>query len=272
MNDIIKKVINGDYYMKVSKNIVDKRREEVMKAIQENNFMTVEDLAKKFNVSEVTIRRDLQYWEDKGAIDRKYGGASLLQAFIDEDEAEYERFRYMKSIAKRAASFVEEGDVLFINSSMTALMTMNYIKDKHVTIVTNNARAINYDPDAKITVLLTGGEVRYPKKSITGGIALQTLNGIIADKCIIGCSGLTKDGVSTGYHKETMVNKLMIQRTKGAKLLLCDHTKVGLTFSFEYSNYDDIDCLITDIKTDKEILEYIEDKHKIEIITVEPIK
>ena len=258
--------------MKVSKNVVDKRREEVMKAIQENNFMTVEDLVDKFNVSPVTIRRDLQYWEDKGAIERKYGGASLLQAFIDEDEATYERHRYMKGIAKRAASFINDGDVVFINSSMTALMTINYIKFKQVTIVTNNARVINYDPDPDVTILFTGGEVRFPKKSITGGIALQTLNGITANKCIIGCSGLTKDVISTGYHKETMVNKLMIQRTKEERILLCDHTKVGLSFSFDYSNFEDIDYLITDVETDNEILDYIEENHDTKVIKVSPIK
>ena len=116
--------------MKVSKTIVDKRRDDIMKAIQENNFMSVGDLVDMFDVSPITIRRDLQYWEDKGAIERKYGGASLLQAFIDEDEASFERAKYMKGIAKRAALYVDDGDVIFINSSMTALMLINYLKDK----------------------------------------------------------------------------------------------------------------------------------------------
>lgn len=258
--------------MKVSKTVVDKRREEVMKAIQAKNFMTVEDLVKKFKVSPVTMRRDLQYWEDKGAIERKYGGASLLQAFIDEDEETYDRYRYMRGIAKRASSFINDGDVVFINSSTTALMTINYIQNKQVTIVTNNAKVIHYEPNPGLTILFTGGEVRFPKHSITGGIALQTLNGITADKCIVGCSGLTKDRVSTSYHKETAVNRLMLERTKGERLLLCDHTKVGLSFSFDYSNFDDIDYLITDIETDKDILEHIENHNKTEIIKVSPIK
>lgn len=257
--------------MKVSKTIVDKRREDIMKAIQENNFMSVGDLIDMFDVSPITIRRDLQYWEDKGAIERKYGGASLLQAFIDEDVASYERNRYMKGIAKRAALYVEEGDVIFVNSSTTALMIINYIKDKNVTIVTNNARAINYDPDSKVNVIFTGGEVRFPKKSITGDIALANINNITADKCFIGCSGMNKNGVSTGYVKETMINRSMIQRTKGKRFLLCDHTKVGLSFSFDYSNYDDINYIITDNQADDEIINYIKDNHNLEIIKVDPI-
>ena len=102
--------------MKVSKDLVDKRRQEVMKLIQENNFMSVEELLKHFDVSPATLRRDLQYWESLGAIERNYGGAALLQAFIEEDEETYQRRRYMKAIAKRAAMFVEDGDIIFINS------------------------------------------------------------------------------------------------------------------------------------------------------------
>ncbi|MBR2067939.1 MAG: DeoR/GlpR transcriptional regulator [Solobacterium sp.] len=258
--------------MKVSKNIVDQRREDIMKAIQENNFMSVEDLVNTFHVSPVTIRRDLQYWEDKGAIERTYGGAALLQAFIDEDEATYERNRYMKGIAKRAALMVEDGDVIFINSSMTALMLINYIRYKNVTIITNNARAINYDPDPNVTILFTGGEVRFPKKSITGDIAIATLNSITADKCFIGCSGLDKEAVTTGYMKETKVNHCMLQRTKGKRVLLCDHTKVGLSFSFQYSDYSDIHTLITDVEANEEIMDYLEEEYHLEIIKVEPAK
>ena len=128
--------------MKVSKAIVDKRRNEIMKTIQENNSISVDDLVEKYDVSAVTIRRDLQYWEDMGAIVRNYGSASLIQEFVD-DNKNYDRFRYMKAIAKRAALFVEDNDVIFINTSMTAIMMIDYIKYKNVTIITNNAKAIN---------------------------------------------------------------------------------------------------------------------------------
>lgn len=259
--------------MKVNKEIVDKRRQEIMKAIQENNYMSVEDLTKRFNVSPITIRRDLQYWEDKGAIERYYGGASLLQAFIEEDEESYQRNRYMRSIAKRAAHFIEDGDVVFVNSSITAIMIINYIKYKKVTIITNNARAINYNPDKGVTILFTGGEVRFPKKSITGDLALSTINSITANKCFIGCSGLTKDSVSTGYVKEALINKAMIQRTKGKKFLLCDHTKFNLSFSFDYAKFSDCDYLITDVLANKDIINHIKENYdNFNVVEVEALK
>ncbi len=233
--------------------------------------MSVEELVRRFQVSPVTVRRDLQYWEDLGAIERNYGGASLLQSFIEEDEETYDRSRYMKAIAKRAAMYVEDGDVIFINSSVTAVMLIDYLKYKHVTVVTNNARAINYHPDPNVTILLVGGEVRFPKKSLTGDLALNTINSITADKCFIGCSGMTKDGISTANVKETMVNKSMLQRTKGPRFVLCDHTKIGLSFAFNYSDFDSIDYLITDVEADKELIEHISSHHQVKLIKEEPL-
>ena len=258
--------------MKVSKAIVDKRREQVMKLIQENNFMTVEDLIRQFNVSPATMRRDLQYWESVGAIERNYGGAALLQAFVEEDDETYRRKRYMKAIAKRAAMFVEEGDVIFVNTSMTAAMILDYIRYKHVTIITNNAKVINFNPDENVTVLFTGGELRFPKKSMTGDLAVQTINSITANKCFIGCSGLTTEGISTANVKETLVNNTMLQRTKGKKFVLCDHTKIGLNFAFRYSTFEGIDYLITDVDADRDTIEYIGKHNDITIIREEPLQ
>ena len=148
--------------MKVSKTLVDKRRKEIMQVIQENNNVSVDELANKFKVSAVTIRRDLQYWEDLGAIERNYGSASLIQEFV-QDNKNYDRFRYMKAIAKRAALYVEDNDVIFVNTSMTAVMMIDYIKYKNVTVITNNAKAINGHPDDSLSIIFTGGEVSILK-------------------------------------------------------------------------------------------------------------
>ena len=256
--------------MKVSKDLVNKRRNEIMQLIQENNNISVEELVNKFNVSPVTIRRDLQYWNDLGAIERKYGSASLIQEFIN-DNKNYERFRYMNAIAKRASLFIEENDVIFINTSMTALAIIDYIKYKNVTILTNNAKAINCHPENNVDIIFTGGEVRYPKNSMTGDIALKTINSINANKCFIGCSGLSVNGVSTGLLKETSINKAMLTHTKGQKFILCDHTKIGLDFNYQYCNFNDVDYLITDINADSYTLSEIKENWKIQILQVEPI-
>ncbi len=256
--------------MKVSKEQVEKRREEVMKYIQETNNISVKDLTEKFDVSPVTIRRDLQYWEDRGAIERHYGSAALLEEYV-RDNKEYERYRYMNAIAKKAASFVQNNDVIFINSSTTAKSVVDYIKHKNVTIITNNAKMINSDPAENVQVIFTGGEVRYPKNSMVGDIALKTIRSINANKCFIGCSGLTANGISTGLLKETSVNRTMLDQTKGQKFILCDHTKFGVDYNFKYCDFGDVDVLITDELADQDILDEILAKTHLNILKVSPM-
>lgn len=256
--------------MKVCKELVDKRREELIKIVQENTHITVEELVKRFNVSAVTIRRDLQYWEDCCAIERSYGGASILQEFFTEHDT-HDKKRYTLAIAKKAASFVKDNDVIFINSSSTALSIINYITAKHVTIITNNAKAININNNDNFTILFTGGEVGYPKNSMTGDIALQTLSTIYANKSFIGCSGLSENGVSTGFIKETLINKMMIDHSKEGKYILCDYTKIGLDYNFNSCSLNDMDVIITNTNVDQDKLDKIKALTKANIIQVDPL-
>ena len=154
---------------------------------------------------------------------------------------------------------------------MTAIMMIDYIKYKNVTIITNNAKAINSHPDGQVEIIFTGGEVRYPKNSMVGDIALKAVNSINANKCFIGCSGLSKNGASTGLIKETSINKAMIEHTKGKKFLLCDHTKIGLDYNYRYCGLNDVNTLITDVEVDDEVLEELANDSKVEIIKVEPL-
>lgn len=256
--------------MKVNKTIVDKRRHDIMQIIQHNHAVDVLALAEQFQVSALTIRRDLQYWEDRGAILRNYGGAKLIQEFVDAS-SDYDKQRYLKAIAKYAAQFVVEGDVIFINSSQTAINVLDYIRNKKVTVITNNAKAIRYTPDSRVTVVFTGGEVRFPKNSMTGDFALNMLNHIYATKCFIGCSGLDEEGVSTGLMKEMLINQTMLKRTKGTRFILCDHTKFGVNFGFHYSTFDTIHYLITDNQANEMITEAIHDRFNTKIIQVDPV-
>ncbi|MEG0275024.1 MAG: DeoR family transcriptional regulator, partial [Longicatena sp.] len=69
--------------MKMNKAIVDERRDTIMREIQSKGKALVDDLAQQLHVSALTIRRDLQYWEEKGAVERFYGGAKLIQSFVN---------------------------------------------------------------------------------------------------------------------------------------------------------------------------------------------
>ncbi|MCI5772929.1 MAG: DeoR/GlpR family DNA-binding transcription regulator [Erysipelotrichaceae bacterium] len=246
--------------MKTNKEIVNKRRNDIMHIIQNQGYANVENLAHHFNVSCLTIRRDLQFWEEKGAIEKYYGGAKLVQNFVENDYATSNE-PYKHAIAKFAAQFVEDGDTIFINTSSTALLVIKYIRHKKVTIITNNAKAIFMDHDPAVTIVLTGGELRIPKESMVGDFALNNLQKVNANKSFLGCSGICcENGMSTAILQEVSINETMVQRTKGKVFILADATKIGITHKFNATSINNITHLITDKRVDDTMIDEFKQK------------
>lgn len=240
--------------MKVNYDLVKQRRNDIMLKIQKTGEVDVNDLAKQFNVSRATIRRDLNLLEHDGTISRSYGGAKLVkensQPTADDD--------YIHAIAKYAAQFVCDGDTIFINTSSTALLIVQYIVNKRVTVITNNGKSLQIKHDPLISIHLTGGEIRFPKEAMVGDFALNNLMKVHATKCFLGCNGINAtEGISTAILQEAAINECMINRTNGEVFVLANHAKVGASNSFIISAIDRVDYLITDvladIKTVKEI-------------------
>ncbi|HQE70260.1 MAG TPA: DeoR/GlpR transcriptional regulator, partial [Atopobiaceae bacterium] len=96
------------------------------------------------------------------------------------------------------------------------------------------------------TVILTGGEVRVPKWSMTGDFTLDTIAQIKAPKSILGCSGISvQRGLTTIVAQEMRVNALMLEQSE-QRIIVVDSSKLGKDSSFRYGDVDQIDMLITD--------------------------
>ena len=239
--------------MKRERAYVDARRNQIVEILRGNPLVRVDDLAQRLNVSVITIRRDLQYLEDNGLLTRFYGGARATEE-ISKAVDEVEICREM--IARHAASFVEDGDTIFINTSRNALDIISYITKKNVTVSTNNGKAISRDHDGNVSIILTGGELRYPKEAMVGDFAIRNLQDIFAKKAFIGCSGISAQaGVTTEIANEVNVNQLMIEHATQEVYVLADHTKIGLSSSFTSCAIDKVKHLITDENAPAEELE-----------------
>lgn len=242
--------------MKMNKAVVDERRNKIMKEIQSKGSGVVEELAKKLHVSCLTIRRDLQYWEEMGAITRYYGGAKLIQSFVDNDDPSLSNELYKHAIAKYAAQYIKDGETIFINTSSTALLVLSYIKNKRVTVITNNGKAIFMEHDPMVSIVLSGGELRIPKESMVGDFALNNLKRVTADRAFLGCSGFDVHfGMSTAILQEVSINETMISRCKGDVFLLADFTKIGMQHQFYVADIHAFSYLITDNRCNGELLD-----------------
>jgi DeoR family fructose operon transcriptional repressor len=258
--------------MKVSRSIVENRRARILEMLEKNESVKVMELAERLNVSPLTIRRDFEEMEKENLIIRFHGGASLIREEIQENMFSSTLTLHKHAIAKAAARFVEDGDTIFINTSSTALLILNYITAKQVTVMTNNAKALFSKIREDMMVFLTGGELRFPKESMVGDFAINNLSRVKATKCFMGCSGLTiEEGVTTAVLQEAAVNELMLNRTTGKRFILGDYQKIGRTHSFVSGSIDKVDCLITDIYANQEVVNKLRERN-IEVIQVKPLK
>ena len=244
--------------MKSSKGVVFKRQQRILQLLQENTVMSVEDLSKEVEVSEITIRRDLQQFEDQGVIERFYGGARFLAGKIKQENVEQIQYNSMKkNIARRAAGLVRDHNMVFINSGSTAFLLLNFLADANVTILTNNGRSIFKKTSTKASVVISGGEIFEQKKSLVGDFAINSFSKARADICFLGVGGISKNGISTYALPETAVNRVILERTTGHRIIVTEGFKVGRDSNFHTADCNMITHLITDHSADPETIAYL---------------
>lgn len=257
--------------MKNSKSVVFKRQQAILKLLKEHKTIDVEDISEELHVSSTTIRRDLKMFEKQHLISRFHGGAQLLEGTLREEDPSLEpmtpkNISQKRAIAKYAATLIEDGDTIFMNSSSTTLLLLDYIKGKRVTIVTNNGNAVDRPRDPQVELILTGGEVYNRKQSMIGEFALHTLSKITADKAFIGVGGISVEGgITTSVLQETAVNELMIRRCQGPCFVLTATPKIGREHNFLSGSIDAIDTIITGTGADTDALRKLRE-HNVSII------
>lgn len=245
--------------MRSSRNAIQQRQMDLLQHLQRNGSATVTDLSEILSVSPATIRRDLESLRQHKQVSRYFGGAKTAANIREDDEPSYmatitQHLDLKRAIARRAAQMLEDGDTVFINSSATALLIYPYIT-KNVLIITNNGRSLSVNRPANVNLILTGGEVYGDKQSLTGYLAVEMLSRVAATKCILGVSGISVEGgITSRVIQETTINRTMLNRCTGSKIIVADHTKIGIEHNFFFSSITDITHLITDNQASDEKL------------------
>ena len=157
--------------MRGTKADVLNRRDELLAYIINKEETTIEELAMVFSVSTLTIRRDIEELKNNDVVSVRNGIVRIKdnRKFFFRDKSFYvER----KRIQMRAAELIEDGDVIYINTSFTALGMLEFIQNTYCTVVTNNSHIFDLNLDNRIIPILTGGEIRQPRSSLSGEYTL----------------------------------------------------------------------------------------------------
>ncbi len=243
----------------------EERREYILNLINKTGSVKAIDLAKTLNISETTIRRDLNKLSKKGLARRTHGGAINRLSVGHEMKFDVQKEKFIeekKRIALAAAALIEEEDVILIEAGTTGLQTaLNITNKKKITVITNSCdiAVLLGKTNPQYTVILSGGILKNETHSLVGPIADSAFKSLFVDKAFIGISGLDlKKGITAADHIEAQTKKCIINSAKTV-VALCDHSKLGNISMNFVAPVSDIDILITDTEADKEFLEKIKE-------------
>ena len=231
--------------MKRDRQSVNNRQAQMLSLIRERQEIRVEELAQLFNVSLMTVRRDLQALEDRRLISRFYGGATVDPRTAPssiKDEVNL----YRQLIARYAATLVHNGETIFINGSNTALGLMEFASERSFFAITNNGNAVRFKYGPGISLTLLGGTLRGQSHIMTGDNTMRNLLMAHADKAFLGCAGISSDGeILCGIPTELGINETMIAHAREF-YILADHTKVGKAGTYASCSLEKTGTVITD--------------------------
>ncbi len=227
------------------------RRQRIRAHLARHQAASNTALSTLLGVSEATVRRDLEWLESEGYLERAHGGATLSQRLPFEPEyaqsvqshpAEKAR------IGQRAAALIEDGETIFVNSGTTATQLIRHIAPgARITVVTNNITAALEAGETSYELLLLGGAFRARAHSVAGRFAADMLRQMYASKTFLGVDGLSlKHGCTTPTNAEAEIARLMIERTHGPVILIADHSKWGVVSNFDIASLDQVQMLVTD--------------------------
>jgi DeoR family transcriptional regulator, fructose operon transcriptional repressor len=227
------------------------RRERIQEYLVTHKIVRLDDLCTLLDTSEATVRRDLEWLERKGIVERTHGGAILSQRLTLEPEYLQRAQKHpdeKRLIGEMAASLIEDNDVVFINSGTTTTQVIRHIRGgAGITVFSNNVYAVLEMGEESFKHHLIGGEFQPHSNSVTGRFAIDNLQQVYADKTILGVDGVSlKHGCTVPSNAEAQVVRQMIERTRGQVIIVADHSKWGVVSNFQVATIDEIDKVVTD--------------------------
>jgi len=228
------------------------RQVRLLAIVAQEGFVSVADSARRFGVSDMTIRRDLRRLEESGEVLRTHGGAfarpvagaRTLEPSFNQRERENQAAK--RAIGRAAAAMVRPGEAIALDLGTTVLeMAYALSAASRISVFTNSLRAALALADSMITTYIPGGQLRGPEMSVCGSITLAQLENYRLDRVFLGVSGITADGVFDYSVEETEIKRLYIR--KGTEVVvLADASKFDHWSLVKVTELAHIHVLVTD--------------------------
>lgn len=226
------------------------REQRILELLEKSQVLSVADLSSAMQVSEATIRRDLQSMHDRGLLQRIRGGATRNSLSHPEpifSDKEGQRTEAKERIAQAALELVQDHDTIYLDGGSTALVFARKLEARRdLTIVTNSLMAAASLMTSAHRLILTGGEFRALSRTLVGPLSAPVIQGLNVDKAFMGTIGFSlPDGMTTTDPSEAFTKEQIMHRS-GQVILLADSSKLGRRSFARSGRLEDIHVLVTE--------------------------
>lgn len=234
--------------------------------LKKNGYVSVKFLTDELHYSTATINRDLNVMQKQKLIKRSYGGVELIKTRAVPLMFRYHKMRPAKNkIAKKAAEFVCDGDVVFIDGSTTAQYMGKYITDrKNLTVITNNITLAAFLSEHGIEIICLGGRVAEVPSMLCSSITIENAKKYKADKMFFSVGAFSENGeycVGELYYSLHMA----VRENAKQAFLLIDHEKRNRDLQEYWIQLSEIYGIVTDYKFSDEVKEKYKNTQFIEV-------
>ncbi len=235
---------------------MNNRHNEIIKLLASSSFISVTKLSQIFEVSEMTIRRDLTQLEKDNQVKRVFGGvvskdlSTVEPSYNDREQKAREEKNY---IANLASDFVIDNTIIGVDCGSTCLELVRHLMNRKLTIVTNSLRIMNLCMESEtLNLIIPPGTLRKSEGSIIGSKTVKFFDEIHLDQSFIGVGGVDIDFGCSDYSLEDVEVKKAMINCSDEILVLADKLKLGKKTCSRICKLEDVDILITNKDLEEE--------------------
>ncbi|MCF8039619.1 MAG: DeoR family transcriptional regulator [Desulfohalobiaceae bacterium] len=241
---------DGAKHLKGKRGSIAERENRIIELVRSNGFMAIDELSRRFSLTQQTIRRDINRISRKGLLQRHHGGAGMVSSI---ENVAYSTRKILclqekKRIARKVSEMIPDKASLCINIGTTTEEVAKALLQHHnLRVITNNLNvAVILSANESFEIIVAGGQLRNRDRAVTGQSATDFINHFKVDFGIIGISGIDQDGSLLDFdYQEVRVARAIINNSRRV-FLVTDHTKFSRNAVVRLGNITEIDALFTD--------------------------
>ncbi len=246
----------------------NERREQIRTLLQTKPFVSLRELEEMFpDVSGMTLRRDIEYFESEHEAIKVRGGARSMKFITTQTDGSitarlHENIESKACIAQKAAEFLETGRSIFIDSGSTLQKLVQYVPNERFTFTTTDpAAALELCKIGLPIVNIVGGRLDRDNQTVTGLQATRFLADINIDIALLSPSGLSaRSGFTVGNYSECELKRIVAEKAR-LVVILMDASKVDKSLPYTFATFDEADVLITSAPLPDELNRLAEEKN-----------